>query len=43
MLKVIDARSSDSGIYVCVATNEAGIDQQAFTLEVLGKKIDCIL
>ena len=34
-LKVIDARSSDSGIYVCVATNEAGTDQQAFTLEVL--------
>lgn len=34
-LKVIDTRSSDSGIYVCVATNEAGTDQQAFTLEVL--------
>uniref|UniRef100_A0A915CW05 Ig-like domain-containing protein n=1 Tax=Ditylenchus dipsaci TaxID=166011 RepID=A0A915CW05_9BILA len=35
MLKIIDTRSSDSGIYVCVATNEAGTDQQAFTLEVL--------
>ncbi|KAL7070447.1 hypothetical protein ACQ4LE_010441 [Meloidogyne hapla] len=34
-LKVADVRSSDSGIYVCVATNEAGTDQQAFTLEVL--------
>nr|CAD2157874.1 unnamed protein product [Meloidogyne enterolobii] len=34
-LKVVDVRSSDSGIYVCVATNEAGTDQQAFTLEVL--------
>ncbi|KAL3079001.1 hypothetical protein niasHS_014783 [Heterodera schachtii] len=34
-LKVIDTRSSDSGIYVCEATNEAGTDQQAFTLEVL--------
>ncbi|KAK0404392.1 hypothetical protein QR680_017436 [Steinernema hermaphroditum] len=35
VLKVIDTRTADSGIYVCVATNEAGIDQQAFTLEVL--------
>ncbi|KAI1722964.1 immunoglobulin i-set domain-containing protein [Ditylenchus destructor] len=35
VLKIIDTRSSDSGIYVCVATNEAGTDQQAFTLEVL--------
>ncbi|TKR80918.1 hypothetical protein L596_014894 [Steinernema carpocapsae] len=34
VLKVIDTRTADSGIYVCVATNEAGIDQQAFTLEV---------
>lgn len=34
-LKIIDSQSSDSGIYVCVATNEAGTDQQAFTLEVL--------
>jgi len=33
--KVVDVRSSDSGIYVCVATNEAGTDQQAFTLLVL--------
>lgn len=37
VLKIIDTRSSDSGIYVCVATNEAGTDQQAFTLEVLSK------
>ncbi|KHN71012.1 Hemicentin-2 [Toxocara canis] len=35
VLKVIETRSSDSGIYVCVATNEAGTAQQAFTLEVL--------
>lgn len=34
-MQVIDTRSSDSGIYVCVATNEAGADQQAFTLEIL--------
>jgi hypothetical protein len=34
-LKIVDTQSSDSGIYVCVATNEAGTDQQAFTLEVL--------
>lgn len=34
-LKIIDARSSDSGIYICVAKNEAGVDQQAFTLEIL--------
>ncbi|CAJ0933472.1 unnamed protein product, partial [Mesorhabditis belari] len=34
-LKVVDARSSDSGIYVCQATNEAGTAQQAYTLEVL--------
>uniref|UniRef100_F1KPK8 Hemicentin-2 n=1 Tax=Ascaris suum TaxID=6253 RepID=F1KPK8_ASCSU len=35
ILTVIETRSSDSGIYVCVATNEAGTTQQAFTLEVL--------
>uniref|UniRef100_A0A914S869 Ig-like domain-containing protein n=1 Tax=Parascaris equorum TaxID=6256 RepID=A0A914S869_PAREQ len=35
VLTVIETRSSDSGIYVCVATNEAGTTQQAFTLEVL--------
>ncbi|VIO88235.1 Uncharacterized protein BM_BM11652 [Brugia malayi] len=34
ILKIIDSRSSDSGLYVCIATNEAGIAQQAFTLEV---------
>ncbi|VDO33171.1 unnamed protein product [Onchocerca flexuosa] len=34
MLRITDARSSDSGLYVCVATNEAGTAQQAFTLEV---------
>uniref|UniRef100_A0A0M3J7Z4 Putative titin (inferred by orthology to a S. mansoni protein) n=1 Tax=Anisakis simplex TaxID=6269 RepID=A0A0M3J7Z4_ANISI len=38
ILTVIETRSSDSGIYVCVATNEAGTTQQAFTLEVLGNK-----
>uniref|UniRef100_A0A183D613 Ig-like domain-containing protein n=1 Tax=Gongylonema pulchrum TaxID=637853 RepID=A0A183D613_9BILA len=36
VLRILDARSSDSGLYVCVATNEAGTAQQAFTLEVLG-------
>ena len=36
-LTVIEVRSSDSGIYVCQATNEAGTTQQAYTLEVLGK------
>lgn len=36
--QVVDARSSDSGIYVCVATNEAGTAQQAYTLEVLGRR-----
>ncbi|VDM60010.1 unnamed protein product [Angiostrongylus costaricensis] len=35
ILTVIEARSSDSGIYVCSATNEAGSEQQAYTLEVL--------
>lgn len=39
ILKIIDTHSSDSGIYVCVATNEAGTDQQAFTLEILSKHI----
>ncbi|EFO26419.1 hypothetical protein LOAG_02064 [Loa loa] len=34
MLRITDARSSDSGLYVCLATNEAGTAQQAFTLEV---------
>ncbi|KHJ98435.1 immunoglobulin I-set domain protein [Oesophagostomum dentatum] len=37
VLNVIEARSSDSGIYVCAATNEAGTAQQAYTLEVLGE------
>lgn len=36
MLRITDARSSDSGLYVCMATNEAGTAQQAFTLEVFG-------
>lgn len=35
-LMVVEARSSDSGIYVCSATNEAGTSQQAYTLDVLG-------
>uniref|UniRef100_A0A915PUW8 Hemicentin-1 n=1 Tax=Setaria digitata TaxID=48799 RepID=A0A915PUW8_9BILA len=34
VLRITDARSSDSGLYVCVATNEAGTAQQAFTLEI---------
>ena len=35
-LKIVDTRSdSDSGIYLCMAQNEAGSVQQAFTLEVL--------
>ncbi len=38
-LSVLETRSSDSGIYVCVATNEAGTAQQAYTLEVLGKSL----
>uniref|UniRef100_A0A7E4UTJ4 Hemicentin-1 n=1 Tax=Panagrellus redivivus TaxID=6233 RepID=A0A7E4UTJ4_PANRE len=34
-LKIMDTRSdSDSGIYLCMAQNEAGSVQQAFTLEV---------
>ncbi|NP_001360633.1 Ig-like domain-containing protein [Caenorhabditis elegans] len=35
MLTIIEARSLDSGIYLCSATNEAGSAQQAYTLEVL--------
>uniref|UniRef100_A0A0R3RPP0 Hemicentin-1 n=1 Tax=Elaeophora elaphi TaxID=1147741 RepID=A0A0R3RPP0_9BILA len=34
VLRIMDTRSSDSGLYICVATNEAGTAQQAFTLEV---------
>uniref|UniRef100_A0A1I7U001 Immunoglobulin I-set domain protein n=1 Tax=Caenorhabditis tropicalis TaxID=1561998 RepID=A0A1I7U001_9PELO len=34
-LTIIEARSLDSGIYLCSATNEAGSAQQAYTLEVL--------
>ncbi|VDO31478.1 unnamed protein product [Haemonchus placei] len=37
MLIITDVQSSDSGIYVCEATNEAGIARQAYTLEVLGR------
>jgi ribosomal protein L11 len=32
---VAGVRAADSGIYICVATNEAGVVQQAFTLEVI--------
>uniref|UniRef100_A0A914YDV3 Ig-like domain-containing protein n=1 Tax=Panagrolaimus superbus TaxID=310955 RepID=A0A914YDV3_9BILA len=36
ILKIVDTRSdTDSGIYLCMAQNEAGSVQQAFTLEVL--------
>ncbi|PAV72716.1 hypothetical protein WR25_18700 [Diploscapter pachys] len=35
MLSVLEARSSDSGIYVCEAVNEGGRAQQAYTLEIL--------
>lgn len=34
-LTITNVRSSDAGIYVCVATNEIGSVQQAYTLEVL--------
>ncbi|KAH7697768.1 Protein HIM-4 d, partial [Aphelenchoides avenae] len=34
-LKILDAHSVDSGIYLCEAINEAGSDQQAYTLEVI--------
>lgn len=43
VLNVIEARSSDSGIYVCAATNEAGTAQQAYTLEVLGRFQDLLV
>ncbi|GMT31155.1 hypothetical protein PFISCL1PPCAC_22452 [Pristionchus fissidentatus] len=36
-LSIVEARSSDSGLYVCQAVNEAGSSQQAYTLEVLVK------
>ncbi|KAK5983337.1 Immunoglobulin I-set domain protein [Trichostrongylus colubriformis] len=35
VLTITEAQSSDSGIYVCEATNEAGTARQAYTLEVL--------
>uniref|UniRef100_A0A914V1J2 Ig-like domain-containing protein n=1 Tax=Plectus sambesii TaxID=2011161 RepID=A0A914V1J2_9BILA len=34
-LRISQSRNTDAGIYVCVATNEAGTAQQAYTLEVL--------
>uniref|UniRef100_A0A0N5BTT6 Down syndrome cell adhesion molecule-like protein Dscam2 n=1 Tax=Strongyloides papillosus TaxID=174720 RepID=A0A0N5BTT6_STREA len=37
ILKIIDTRLTDIGIYICFAENEAGQDQQAFTLEILIK------
>ncbi|GMT05475.1 hypothetical protein PENTCL1PPCAC_27649, partial [Pristionchus entomophagus] len=37
VLSIVEARSSDSGLYVCQAVNEAGSSQQAYTLEVLVK------
>jgi len=36
-LNVKQVKVADSGIYVCTATNEAGTDQQAFTLEVISE------
>lgn len=36
MLRIMDARSSDSGLYICTATNEAGIANQPFILDVFG-------
>jgi Immunoglobulin I-set domain len=36
-LNVKQVKVTDSGIYVCTATNEAGTDQQAFTLEVISE------
>ncbi|KAK6031598.1 immunoglobulin I-set domain protein [Ostertagia ostertagi] len=35
VLTITEVRSSDSGIYVCEAMNEAGTARQAYTLEVL--------
>lgn len=43
MLSVLEARSSDSGIYVCEAVNEGGRAQQAYTLEILGISFQYIL
>uniref|UniRef100_A0A0N4ZRH8 protein-tyrosine-phosphatase n=1 Tax=Parastrongyloides trichosuri TaxID=131310 RepID=A0A0N4ZRH8_PARTI len=37
ILKIIDTRLTDIGIYICFAENEGGQDQQAFTLEILVK------
>lgn len=37
VLKVLQAKRRDGGIYVCVASNEVGSIQQAYTLEVLGQ------
>lgn len=35
-LRISLARSADAGIYVCVSSNNVGVAQQAYTLEVLG-------
>lgn len=34
-LNIVEARSSDSGTYTCVATNPAGTSEAKFTVDVL--------
>lgn len=36
-LRILNSEINDSGRYTCIASNEAGEDNQHFTLKVLGK------
>lgn len=38
VLKISNARSENSGVYICVATNEVGSELAITMLEVKGKK-----
>lgn len=43
MLKMTQAQEQDSGLYSCLASNEAGEARRTFSVEVLGRMHLCVL
>lgn len=37
VLRILNARTENNGVYICLATNSAGSDQAATVIEVEGK------